>query len=534
MHAIFSKGEIARVARFFAGRRKPESARVFFRAQLLELMQWIASHCNDMPDDGATFERADVRQAFAKAALIAGELWGKRVFDGKLEDKPDRKASRRQALGAFRIGTEADSLGTDPLLAIGRGRSLFLEHLHKIRGSVGNEFRAASGLSLESFYGLLATIATHYLLRVDLEDSCPQRSGLFHEKNFLARPTFASAFQHYVSFACQSPDEMRVAVPATIDSASVVTDHCSWMSHLKRRPILRTSDGRCIVADPVAFSEHASAGPLFAILPGKSQTEVNQCFSDFGLAFERYANSILRRMYPTPPTPLVDRLACDVPGVKKDGTAVQVADASLSDGQDVALFEMKAVWLAERHADAADPYEYVKQVDALYVSAGRDGRRPKGAGQLANSIAKIASGEWVPTRFDLSVNGTIYPILVCYDTRLRVAGHPWHLAEQFRSALNADVESTTHELVKSGLRVANLVVITIEDLEILETSIEHFGLMELIRDYVRACPERLCSLHDYIATSNYQNKIFANRDLARSALEALEAARVLMGAESSR
>jgi hypothetical protein len=61
--------------------------------------------------------------------------------------------------------------------------------------------------------------------------------------------------------------------------------------------------------------------------------------------------------------------------------------------------------------------------------------------------------------------------------------------------------------VPAGKRVAPLTIITIQDLENLERSIEGFGFIDMLRDYDRECPDRMRSLHNFLAFSGYAGKI---------------------------
>ena len=233
-------------------------------------------------------------------------------------------------------------------------------------------------------------------------------------------------------------------------------------------------------------------------------------------------------MYAAPPKPLVDRLVCSVSGENQRGDPIQIADASLEDSGDIAIFEMKAVWLPDKHVEIADPADYLRKLTDLYARFETDGKSPKGAGQLARSITNVANGNWTAHRSDLLSARTIYPVILCYDPLIGAAAHPWHLAEQFRDALEPDQILLNGEMLKGSLRVAGLIILSLNDLETLETSVEHFSLMDLFRDYARDNPERLCSLHDYLAMSEYGTKLFASRSLASSALAALESVKDFM------
>lgn len=185
---IFSPEELERIASF-AEQARPENVTVFFRAQLLELIQWIAVNCRDLPGDGETFEDSSIRQAFGRAALIVSELWGDRVYKN-FDLGPSMDETRRACLATMRPGINAALSGMDPLLAVARGRCLFLEHLSRIRPNVAGEFRRATGLPLETFFAIVAIIGVHYLLRhPDVGGQGVAASGLFDERTSRRRTT---------------------------------------------------------------------------------------------------------------------------------------------------------------------------------------------------------------------------------------------------------------------------------------------------------------------------------------------------------
>jgi hypothetical protein len=76
---FFTRPEIDRINKFAAEHGGRQHASVFFRGQLLELIRWASLMCPDLPNDGTTFEDPGVRQSFARAALLASDIWGRRV-----------------------------------------------------------------------------------------------------------------------------------------------------------------------------------------------------------------------------------------------------------------------------------------------------------------------------------------------------------------------------------------------------------------------------------------------------------------------
>ena len=71
---------------------------------------------------------------------------------------------------------------------------------------------------------------------------------------------------------------------------------------------------------------------------------------------------------------------------------------------------------------------------------------------------------------------------------------------------NVDLHAEVMQV--GGHLVANLVVITIDDLEALESSVQTFGFGQLLSDYAANCKDRLISLHNYIVgESKYGNAL---------------------------
>ena len=72
------------------------------------------------------------------------------------------------------------------------------------------------------------------------------------------------------------------------------------------------------------------------------------------------------------------------------------------------------------------------------------------------------------------------------------------LESEFRSLLGT---------VPRGKHVRPLTVMTIQDLENLEGSVNAFSFVRLLDDYAQECPDRVRSLHNFIAFSAYGPKI---------------------------
>jgi hypothetical protein len=315
----------------------------------------------------------------------------------------------------------------------------------------------------------------------------------------------------YLALESQTADELREALWG--QRQDVMCPEAAGRYEykaLRRRPILRAYDGRAIIIDPVFYAERAAVGQLFLIIDGVSKAKSDQIFSAFGHAFEQYAWRLLQRMYPTPSPGLVDRLCCDVQGKNRAGQSVQITDACLNDVTEAILFEMKAVWVRDDLIFENDPERYLDHLRDRYgVRIEDDGSRSvKGVGQLARTITKLASGEWTPLAQDFTLVERLYPVLLVHDPLIDAPGHGNILAQEFAAALAPDQVRQTGEMRKGRFWVVPLIIMTIADLESLETSIEHFSLHDLLRDYSVDCSDRMLSLHNYIATSKYRTRIY--------------------------
>ena len=80
------------------------------------------------------------------------------------------------------------------------------------------------------------------------------------------------------------------------------------------------------------------------------------------------------------------------------------------------------------------------------------------------------------------------------------------------------------DMTKGRFRVAGLIVIPIDLLEKLESSVEKFCLVDLLNDYSAASPDRLMSLEWYIAKSKYDRMLRSSASLAETAVQVLETA----------
>jgi hypothetical protein len=335
---ICNQHRLQRLDAFARQRGGLERVVVFFRGQLLEMMRQTALHCRNLPGDGETFTDERIRDRFFQAVLIAGTLWGDRIYGNRLW-------------------------------------SLFSDYVPRVLPDFADRFAAATGLTLEQ-----------YLICVGAITAYTVANRAFRTVNFGATTAFDTVFPVYLELESMTPEDLARAAPGL---------PATGFRALRERPILRTPGGLSAVLDPAIYSETLTIGPLFHLVADKRRA--NELFGHFGRAFERYAIDILRRMYPVGSGLLAQRLLTNVEGRNAAGGGFEI-DAALDDVTEVVLFEIKAASLREDSLLDASGEEFILQLRRKYGVLQADcsaGERAKGAAQLAKIVGAIARREWV-------------------------------------------------------------------------------------------------------------------------------------------
>jgi hypothetical protein len=258
---FFDAQEIARGEQFA---KAHPGATPFFREQLLELMRWACLLADDLPNDGKSFEDAQMRRRFLKAALMASDLRGKRGFAGGLPVTDDHGADRLTSIVALRdavCGRPADIMQV-----LVRGDAIYRNAFPARYPNAHAQFLAATGMTLEEYLDCVSTIDV-FFGSMRPEAVTPQNWGGFELRP--ARDAIPAgrqaAFDAYLRLDSQTADELRAALwggrgPADVNGAEPFDTKA-----LRERPLLRTADGRAIILDLVFHADKATVGPLFTL-----------------------------------------------------------------------------------------------------------------------------------------------------------------------------------------------------------------------------------------------------------------------------
>jgi hypothetical protein len=476
---------------------------VFFRGQVLELVRWVVLYCKDFSDDGTTFENPETRRNFAKAILIAGDIWSKRVFgNNRFSLDGGMNIARRRALGAIRKSVEATSRTPFLLKSIGRGWTLFSQVFPRYLKAFNDEFQKATQLSVEEYFICVTAIAINYM-------NPKINPGLFNINELASRSSYGDVIKKFLQLESQTADELKTEMwgNAVIDSDKLIDTDFNYLP-IREKPIFCANDGRAIIIDPIFFSEKLTAGPLFH-LPKEKRL---QAFTDFGYAFEDYVCNMLKRMFPDLSVVANKRIDCNVV-CEVNGKQEFEIDACLNDITEVVLFETKTGLIREDKI-LNDDYEiYIEHLRERYAAEN------KGIGQLVKAVQFLASRKWLGDNLEFNKVKKVYPVIVVHDQLLSAPVYGEFFASEFLQALGINSLVPNGQLLIENLVVTLPIIITIDDLENLETSIEHFGFRDMLSDYSKSCPDRIVTLHNFIASSSYNKQMFQNRNIAASSVD---------------
>lgn len=479
----------------------------FHREQLLELMRHASLHCPDSAMYSSPAQNNRSKKAFLEAALLVSEILLDQIYGNVRPDEP-ADVVRRSTLEPLRHSARYGSKAMDPIRAFGRGAMMFLEYLPEECSDFLSEFEEATGLSLKEYYACLFLLTAHYL-GIPVEQGSHQRH-LVPMNMFRKYPRVDSIFRKYIALESQTADDMRKSLWEEGRPSE------NRFRSLRQKPILRLSDASAIVLDPAFHTEKATVGPLFAV-PQK----VGCLLMHFGSAFEKYAQGILRNMYPKAGDAQRRLILNQELGSRR--TRLGELDACLIDGDHLFLFEMKGRWIKEAKIVEPNYEDYLNELRRKYGEAAQ---------QLAEAVTHLITGQAEIEGHDIRSTRRLYPILLAYDSSLSVPGNTWFFESEFREALQpSDLLPGSYRIMtKEPWEVAPLTLITIDVLEDLEASVKNFSLADLLRDYFAfrdaemQAEEDTLALPEFIGLSDYAEMIDTLGSVVKRSLETFKEA----------
>ena len=214
---------------------------------------------------------------------------------------------------------------------------------------------------------------------------------------------------------------------------------------------------------------------------------------------------------------MVTPLALNLAGRSAAGEEFEI-DASLNYVTDLVLFEVKAVW--GRESDLS-PDRSDALLDLLRNRFSATGDSVKGAGQLARVILAIVERRWLGPMNEFAGVQRIFPVVVVHDRLSGSPGFGAFVLDEFRKALGPHIPSEPCQFACGQTNVFGPIVLTAEDMELLEVSVERSGIRDLLAEYSRWSPDRMLPFSAYLAEISASGRVLANRALAATSMEVL-------------
>ncbi|MDD5054862.1 MAG: hypothetical protein PHZ00_01175 [Candidatus Peribacteraceae bacterium] len=495
-----------------------------FRGGLVELMRWAALYCDPSASDPHFYgkARAERRNELGKAMMIANHLWLKSVGTDMFPDLEGDEL-RLATLVRMRLNKAGTTRGREPGFSLGIGYSLFCDKrfFPKFYSAAFDEFKALTGRSLKESFICASWLISNLLGKTLAQVTNQQNhNGIFSLEaavNPIENKKYRPIVRYYFLQNVQTPEEMKASFwrqgePSSLKNLKPVDEMV-----ILNKPIMRVDDGRSVILDPVPYGENVVAGSLFTLVrnPKKTDDERNNIIAKFGLAFEQYAIRHFKAMYRS------KRNQTDVlhpnPVGKEGRNKVQIADVCITGDREAVLVEAKVAFIKSSIVMDRDNDAYIKALKEKYV----DG---KGVAQLAKSITNLANGIRTADKIDFTAIDKIYPVLLVHDPLMDSFSHSWYLNLHFKECLSPDEARSDGSFRKGHFVVAPLTLIVLDDFKDFESSIRRgLSLRGFLSDYSINYPERIRSVHDYIALSKYRNYFYTSVEIARDTLKILGA-----------
>lgn len=464
----------------------PQHVQVFFRAQLLELLRWIARYCTNHESDGITFEQKAYRRAFSQAALIAGEQWAKRIYAPW--HTPGFDVSNERHVEQSVIRTALQASGHSPELPILLSRTKrFLLDLYFDCDSEGAMLAAAfeqrTGFSPREFFDC-ATVVFVHCLSVTPEEAWSGKTGLFSVGQLCENcPGMISAMQRYVDFLSQSPQQLQKRIWPSIDAPESFDVPYSYRPFLDY-PVLRLHDGRAIVLDPHLYVSSVLDGPAFLARIEREQGPLRR----LGDMFERYCAELF-----CPESNNAKRTYCFYKNVRDaDDQVALEADVVLCGQQACLIAEMKHAFLPDSDEEDPDSSKLIALIERKYGYG--DGIR--GYAQLGRLIREMILGNWNPSCSPPS-DVTLIPVLVVHDPYVATPLTIKYLADRFDAEFPGG-KIDRDLMTFNGRQILRLIVLDIEEVERLGRIIDETQLFAVLREYSKAHADRMRPLTHFI------------------------------------
>jgi hypothetical protein len=440
---------------------------VFHRRQLWFLLQMALLSCRE---DSTAVDDDVLKREIGEACLMASDV---------MHDVERREPFQGGSEEANRwiTGTVIPILdGRDQMEILARAQSFWFDlparsslrsrFDHSNPVDFNSAFMAKYGVPLRDYFLIL------YCLQLAFQLNSVQGNGppLVEASTYLAStfdPKHVGSVLSHVSLA---PDELAISL--------LSTPRQNWANDctpLREHPVIQVFEGKHACCDVNLLYRCLFDKMYFLLLkacPDQTFTQV------VGYIFEEYVNDLIRRFAYDGDT-LVRSF---YPSPRFQGKKDQAGDGILTWDESALVMEYKSRLLTTRE-------KYGSFADVLLAGVediiGGE-RNKKGIYQLANVIRRLLSGEKAVAGsskpLDLSACPRIHPVLITLETALGLESVRQQAQTKFMELLQVD-EGTRK-------RIGDFLILTVEDVEILEGLARRYSAADIIRDYAAYVAKR--------------------------------------------
>jgi hypothetical protein len=361
-------------------------------------------------------------------------------------------------------------------------------------------FEKKYGLSPEQFFLIALSLWSEY--------ASSNASPLLLDKDPYLQPHFAKDdISRAMRILSQTPEQLAQYLFSKPRQNWAVDS-----SPLKANPMIEVFAGKYACPDIANLHRYLTDGIYFLLQEVYGSKDFGNLF---GYLFEEYVNRLFgqfgiesevltRTFWPSPKFQATDDEACD---------------GLLHDHDLAVVMEYKARKLTTREKYAGIPeatWTGIEDIVAKNTSRGK-----KGALQLANNIRRMLKGESVVsgrTPFCPTDKTTIIPVLVAFEDVMGLGAIRRWVDDKLRDSL-------TKEGVDSS-RVGPLLILTINDVEVLEALTHKNQWVDVIRGYAKYIQDHpddpIATFPVYLSTCNFKQEDPGTSFVAKGVAKALE------------
>lgn len=486
---------ISRLQKYLA--RCPSSETFFTRAHAFELFRAISLWANPEQSQDLFSDNTCHRNKLIRSILMAYELHTQRV---QLPVVTALQTLREPSIDSLRMLRECFLMRSnicDAVSVLGRG-FLFVDQFffngpgrdHK------QEFENNNGMSVEMYRDCATALLAATSQKKDVIKAGEMESLFDIKLEILCEqiPHKKEVFQKFLDLeSIKSADLKKLfANQSTLDSVSI--------KGLREKPIFSFWDNSYMVSDPNLLAERATYGPFFY-----KTNDDKQKFKKFGDAFEEYTKQIFK----------ANERSWGFSKIRATPKDHPRFDLWLESGSVCAIAEIKCKWIDDQavYLSAPDFWKIVEEKYSKYAS------EKVGIGQLAEAIKDSLQREIVSPDFNIRNFAGVYPLLIVHDIHLLTPNIGYLFANNFWDYLNLTSPKLGYHKLKDTT-VFSPILLTIAEVELLETCLGPLPFFELINAYCEKDPLRINGIRSFISPiTGRQSKVYAR---GQSAIDELK------------